>query len=159
MKPVLQVLTPRGELVAFAKVGWNELTRSLIDNEASSISALHASRPRAFDLPALLHAGVWAGRGILLVSPGPRPLIRRCARNAPPPIAAEEEVSGSAWSSVEPMGTSRYVAGLRGRLTASAAGRDDLAADPITALDAVVERWGIERCRSARGTVTGLPGT
>jgi hypothetical protein len=142
MKPVLQVLTPRGELVAFAKVGWNELTNSLIDNEASSISALHASRPRAFDLPDLLHVGVWAGRAILLVSPGPRPLIRRCARNAPPPIAVEEEVSGSAWSSVEPMGTSRFVAGLHGRLTASSVGRDDLAADPISALDAVVERWG-----------------
>jgi hypothetical protein len=142
MKPVLQVLTPRGELVAFAKVGWNELTNGLIDNEVSSIGGLHATRPRAFDLPDLLHAGTWAGRGILLVSPGPRPLIRRCALNAPPPVAVEEEVSGSAWSSVEPMGTSRYVGGLRGRLTASQAGRDDPSADPIAALDAVVERWG-----------------
>lgn len=142
MKPVLQVLTPRGDLVAFAKVGWNELTNGLIDNEASSIRALHGSRLGTFDLPDLLHVGVWEGRGILLVSPGPRPLIRRCARNAPPPISVEEEVSRSAWSSVEPMGASGYVEGLRRRLTASAIGPGDHAADPLSALDALVERWG-----------------
>ncbi len=140
MKPVLQILTPRGELVAFAKIGWNDLTKRLIENEASSLSRLHEAGPSTFDIPDLLHVGVWADRGIVLVSPGPRPLIRRCARNAPPPVATEEEVARSAWSSVEPLGASRYVLGLRERL--SSAADDEVTADLRRALDDVVERSG-----------------
>ena len=42
VKPVLQVLDARGRLVAFAKIGWNDLTKGLIDNEAGSLETPHA---------------------------------------------------------------------------------------------------------------------
>jgi hypothetical protein len=141
IKPVLQVLSPQGELVAFAKIGWNELTKRLIENEAASLSRFHEVRPSTFDVPELLHVGLWADRGIVLVSPGPRPLIRRCARNAPAPVASEQEVARSAWHSVELLGEGSYLEGLRERLSLAAAD-DVVTVDLRRALNVVVERWG-----------------
>ena len=65
-KPVLQVLTPAGETVAFVKLGVNELTRGLVKAEAAALVTLQrcaAARRRA--CRKLLHSGQWRGHEVL----------------------------------------------------------------------------------------------
>lgn len=65
-KPVLQILGPGAETLAFAKVGTNALTRRLVRHEASALTLL-ASRPMGtVTVPPLLHDGPWHGHQILV---------------------------------------------------------------------------------------------
>jgi len=116
-KPVLQVVDGRGEMVAFAKVGWNALTRSLVDAEAQALLSLARLDSRSFRVPSVIYHGDWEGRSLLVVSAGPAPLIRRCRRNAFAPVSVELEIAGSGWRAREELGASRYLAELRSRMT------------------------------------------
>ncbi len=75
-KPILRVFDASGTTVAFAKVGWNVLTRELVNNEA----AFFASRPRVRTLrvPSLLHHGSWQQNSFSISEPlMGRPPLRR----------------------------------------------------------------------------------
>ncbi len=89
-KPVVQVAAPDGRIVAFAKVGWNELTHGLIAAEAEALRRLAASPPSAFAVPELLHAGDWDGSAVTAVAPamGGRPHL-----SPEPPAAATRELA------------------------------------------------------------------
>jgi hypothetical protein len=94
-KPVLRLVTASGETIAFAKVGWNELSRQLIRNEAQVLRALASDpgRPKSFDVPHALHAGTWRGLELLVVSAAPRD---HWLHDGPPinlPEAATQEVA------------------------------------------------------------------
>jgi hypothetical protein len=93
-KPVVQVSAPDGRIVAFAKVGWNELTRTLVAAEAGALRDLAASPPAAFAVPGLLHSGDWAGSTVTAVVPamGGRPHVSP----DPPPAATRELALGAA---------------------------------------------------------------
>lgn len=67
-KPVLQATSPDGAVIAYAKVGWNELTRAIVANEASALSRWAAVGPRTFDMPGLIHRGTWGGFEIIVTS-------------------------------------------------------------------------------------------
>lgn len=67
-KPVLALLSPKGELVGFAKIGINELTRRLVLAEAASLTALASFPFQYTSIPGLLHAGKWAGLEVLVQS-------------------------------------------------------------------------------------------
>ena len=70
-KPLLQLLTRDGDVLGFAKVGWNELTRSLVANEKAVLETL-ADRPvaqRDFEAPRVLHFGRWRDLDLLVLSP------------------------------------------------------------------------------------------
>ena len=135
-KPVLRILSLRGKPLAYAKVGWNDLTRRLVSEEASALRALASAGLRRLRAPELLHAGTWAGRSVVLTSPMTTPLVRRCRRNAPPSIDAEREVSGSMWHGREPLGSNHYVDELLERLREKHAARARL----VERLEAVVGR-------------------
>lgn len=68
-KPVLQVFSADGTLLAFAKVGHNALTAGLVQHEAASLAEVHSLRPRLFRAPELLHASAWSGLDVLVMSP------------------------------------------------------------------------------------------
>lgn len=70
-KPVLMLLSPVGELLAYAKVGTNSLTRGLVRNEAAVLADLARDDRRglSFDVPTVLHSGRWQDLEILVVSP------------------------------------------------------------------------------------------
>ncbi|MGY2701903.1 hypothetical protein [Nocardioides sp. HB32] len=69
-KPVLPVFEVHGgRLLAYAKVGHNELTRRLVDQEARALLRLADHELRHFRVPAVLHHGPWAGLQVLAVSP------------------------------------------------------------------------------------------
>lgn len=67
-KPVLQVLTEDGELLAIAKVGLNPLTRSLAVTESAALTMLGQNPPTSFEAPEQLHFGYWNGHTVLVQS-------------------------------------------------------------------------------------------
>jgi thymidylate kinase len=67
-KPVIQVLSQKGETVAYAKVGWNEATNALVRNEADVCGYLSAACFAAFAVPAVLYAGWWEDRFLCIQS-------------------------------------------------------------------------------------------
>lgn len=76
-KPVLQIVTPRGELVAYAKLGVNALTDSLVAAEGAALARLAEVELTDVRVPALLHAGTWQGHQLLVQAALP---VRRSRR-------------------------------------------------------------------------------
>jgi len=67
-KPVLQLITPRGELVGYAKVGWNDLTRRLVRHEGEVLDQVVQALPHGspFTVPPVRHRGTWRGHELLI---------------------------------------------------------------------------------------------
>jgi hypothetical protein len=74
-KPILQVLGPGGDTVAFVKVGINDLTRRLVRAEAASLTFLAGATLTTVEVPPLLHHGRWQGNEVLVL--GVLPTWRR----------------------------------------------------------------------------------
>jgi hypothetical protein len=70
-KPVLQLVTPRGETFAFAKLGTGELTDRLIRTEVTALRRLALARHAPVRAPGLLHAGHWRGHELVVLSAVP----------------------------------------------------------------------------------------
>ena len=100
-KPVLQLLTPRGQTAGFAKISVNPLTRDLILAERAALDTLATASLQALTVPRVLHHGQWQGREVLIMDALPvwrrrralRPGRRSCReaksqhrQNAPRPV-------------------------------------------------------------------------
>ena len=70
-KPVIQVITPEGEVLAYAKVGWDEATRELVKHETQVLQRLEG-QDLPFQIPAVLYSNDAGKRSICLQSPPPR---------------------------------------------------------------------------------------
>jgi hypothetical protein len=70
-KPVLQLLSPRGQVLAFCKVGVNPLTSDLVSREAEVLRALNAAALASFEAPEVMYHGQWRSQEILVCSPLP----------------------------------------------------------------------------------------
>lgn len=68
-KPVLQILTPAGRTVCFAKVGANDLTRQLVADEAGALQAVAAAGITGLGVPPVRHHGSWRNLEVLLLDP------------------------------------------------------------------------------------------
>jgi hypothetical protein len=133
-KPVLQLLTPRGETVGFAKVRVNPLTRDLIRAERAALDTLAAGSLPALSVPRVLHHGQWRGREVLIMNA--LPVWRRRQALRPGQLtAAMTELTGVGGRSRGPLAGGDYLDRLRSRLAGApaGAGRDTLGA----ALDAL----------------------
>jgi hypothetical protein len=115
-KPVVQLLTPDGHPVAYVKVGWNDLTRRLVRNEAAMLERLAERRPRTFTAPRLLHRGRWHGLDVTVSSALPHRLWRRGRRYATPPPAVTREIAALGGVGTAALGDSPWWEGLRRRL-------------------------------------------
>jgi hypothetical protein len=122
-KPVLQLLTPRGETAGFAKVSVNPLTRDLIRAERAALDTLAAEDFRELTVPRVLHHGQWQGREVLIMTALPV-WRRRKALRPGQLIAAMTELAAVGGRSRGPLAGSDYLARLRSRLAASQAGPD-----------------------------------
>jgi hypothetical protein len=92
-KPILHVLTPRGEPVAFVKVGDSAMARELIAGEAAALDRLAGRTFETLRVPRVLHHGEWRGLDLLVLTPLPtRALSVRPRRGAP--VAAMRELTG-----------------------------------------------------------------
>ena len=68
-KPVLELLSPRGEALGFAKVGVTGLTRELVRAEAAALAVLGAATLGRLEVPRLLHHGQWRDHEVLVQAP------------------------------------------------------------------------------------------
>jgi len=68
-KPVLELLSPRGAVLGFAKVGVTDLTRELIRAEAAALAALGGAGLGRLEVPRLLHHGQWRDHEVLVQAP------------------------------------------------------------------------------------------
>ncbi len=75
-KPVVQVLEGSGRTLAYAKIGWDEPTCELVNNEATALRRMAGEELQSLGRPRLLHLGPWHGRLV-------------CLQSCPPPEARE----------------------------------------------------------------------
>jgi hypothetical protein len=117
-KPVLQLLTRTGQILAYAKVGWNDLTRALVRNEAEILVAFAESRgePASFSVPTLIHAGRCGELDVLVIAPV-SPVSWLSGR---PPLAevlaASREIASLNPQTREPLAESAWWRDTRARL-------------------------------------------
>ncbi len=114
-KPVIELLTPHGETIAFAKAGWNGLTRHLVAQEAANLNGLDRAAMPNIEPPKVLHHGNHGELDILVLSPLAQPQQANVRRA---PTAHEVgQVAILATSPDQRLEASPYAVALRGRTT------------------------------------------
>jgi hypothetical protein len=129
-KPVLQLLTPGGRTVAYAKVGITPLTSRLVQAERAALDQVEAARLATVTAPRVRHLGRWQGLDVLILSALPvwPPRARRPLGDGQL-TKAMAEVAGLARLPAEPLAGGRYLRGLTDRLAAAPASADRAALD------------------------------
>jgi hypothetical protein len=125
-KPVLWLIDARGNLIAYAKIGWNAHTRALVRHEANVLRQLTERKPppRSFDVAALIYGGRWQSLEVLVVEAHPgSPWYRRRRMLTELPLDATREAAALE----EPLATrafasSDYWTRYRGRIGDSGLG-------------------------------------
>jgi hypothetical protein len=136
-KPVLQLLTPAGEPVAFAKIGTNSLTRELVRAEHDSLARLNKAGLTEMAVPRVLHYGRWNDCDVLVLSALPMWLRRRPLAPARL-VAAMGEVARVDGLRREPFDDNAYLRHLWERLVAADDGPERAAL--LDALATLVDR-------------------
>jgi Phosphotransferase enzyme family len=138
-KPVLLLLTPEGQVIGFAKLGTNPLTRSLVRAESDNLTRLGRVELGEVTVPEVLHYGEWGDVNVLVLSALPVWQGRQQVTNARLATAmnAVARVSGVRR---EQLASSEYWTQLTGRLAAAdeSTARDTL----LHALWMLAERIG-----------------
>jgi hypothetical protein len=67
-KPVLHLLDPNGDSVAWAKVGVNELTYALVAHESKVLTRLNGAEIEGLQVPGVVYSGEWHGLRVLALS-------------------------------------------------------------------------------------------
>jgi hypothetical protein len=99
-KPTLQLFHANGAPAAFVKVGWNELTRGMVENEASTLDLLMAAGLPAPRRPRQLRLDRWHDMVLLATEPMPLAMRRQSSALCPPldlsslPAASSSEDGG-----------------------------------------------------------------
>lgn len=68
-KPVCQVMNTRGDVLAYAKLGGNEVTRELVKHEGNVLRLLARTTVTRDSVPRVLDSGEWMGASLLLQAP------------------------------------------------------------------------------------------
>lgn len=115
-KPVLQLLRADGRVVAFAKVGHDDLTRRLVRTEADALQRLSTVRLPGVRVPEVLHQGSWGDLHVLVQSPLP---LRHRRQTSPVDVArAMAAVADIDRGSDAPLVGGPYWSVLAGRIAA-----------------------------------------
>ena len=123
-KPVLQLLTPSGQTVGFAKIGANPLTSGLVRAEHEALGRLSTARLARLDVPRVLDLSRWQGMDVLVLSPLPVWLKRTPLRPGQLQDAMAEVARVSGVRNT-PLTESEYWRRLAVRLHDACDGRDD----------------------------------
>jgi hypothetical protein len=116
-KPVLQLLSGEGEVLGYVKAAWNDLTRSLVTNEAAVLADLTDRPPASFAAPRLLHHGTWGELELVVASPLPHTHRPRESRRFDPPMEVITEIARRQGTSEGPLAKSAYWESVRARAT------------------------------------------
>ncbi|MQA82581.1 MAG: hypothetical protein GEV10_29670 [Streptosporangiales bacterium] len=137
-KPLLQVLTEDGVLVAFTKVGVDDFTRTLVTNEAQAVRMVGREPRRSFTVPDVLDLRTWHGLEVLTLSA--LPVHERRATLDPGRLAVvAAEIAATAGIELAVPAWSAYVQRLRDRLGMLPAGAGHRLA---TAVDGILDAHG-----------------
>ena len=119
-KPVLKILTPQGECIGFAKVGWNDISRALVSNEARVLKSIAdlAIAPRSFRVPQVLDYRRVDGTELLVTAPIPPQRVLNGSRSLRLPIEAAKEISALVERPREVFARSLYWSDLKVRIGA-----------------------------------------
>ena len=116
-KPVLQLLSPRGETFAFVKVGVSPLTSRLVQAERTSLEAVRAAGLQTVRAPTVLHSGPW--RGLQLLVQSALPVWQRRRALTPELVQqAQREVAGIGGTPADELVASAYWSRLTDRVAA-----------------------------------------
>jgi len=110
-KPVLEVLDRAGRTLGFVKVGWNELTRSLVAGETQTLREFAGHPAPGVRSPEVLFAGSWTDLELLGLSPLPRRGLP--TRRSQVPLEAMRAVAHSKGVETCAFAQSTYWAGWR----------------------------------------------
>ncbi len=93
-KPVLQVSDANGRVLAFVKVGWNDLTCRLVRQEVAVLTRIGRlpTAPRSFLIPGVRWSGRWESVDLLVLEPLPALGARPWRRQQAPPLAPAVEI-------------------------------------------------------------------
>lgn len=137
-KPLLQVLTDDGVLVAFAKVGVDDFTRDLVTGEARALRAVGCRPRRSFTVPDVLDLRGWHGLQVLTLSALPVH-ERRATLDAGRLAVVATEIAATAGTELAAPALSSYVQRLRVRLRALPSGTGQRLA---AAVDGILDAHG-----------------
>jgi hypothetical protein len=132
-KPVLQLLTPQGDAVGFAKIGIDALTCHLVRAERDALTLLATVRLNNLAVPRVLHHGSWNGLEVLVLTPLPV-MMRRRAVARQQLIDAMGEVAAVAGVTQETLSAASHWQRLVERLASAPEGPQR------TALESALER-------------------
>jgi hypothetical protein len=90
--PVLQLFTPDGRSVGFAKIGWDAVTTDMIHTEADSLELASRVGLRSVSVPEVVWRGEWEDLALLVTAPMPQN-VRRLRPSELPPIPPLLEVA------------------------------------------------------------------
>ena len=117
---LLIALSRDGKPLAYVKVGWNELNRRLLDNEARALRRVADLRSSSMVTPSVLHSERWHNLELLLTAPIERRRQRAASRSEPPALPITLQVAATGVRERLPLRQSRYWNDLRVRLAAAA---------------------------------------
>ncbi len=119
-KPVLKVLDDEGDVVAFVKVGWNEISRALVRHEAEALERLASEADDlSFGVPTVIAFEPGERVDLLVVTPIPQGSGLRGGPPTRAPMRATREVASRAGVTLMPLGRSPYWRELSERLDAT----------------------------------------
>ncbi|HEY3238041.1 MAG TPA: phosphotransferase [Acidimicrobiia bacterium] len=138
-KPVLQVLSSQGEVLGYVKAAWNDLTRSLVRNEAAVLGRLDGPPRNTFVAPRLLHHGPFGDLELLAASPLPNAVRPEQSQVFDPPLPVITEIARLGDVHAAPLAASDYWRGVNERLEAREALLPPQADDPLKAVVANIQ--------------------
>ena len=109
-KPLVRVLSNDGTFLGYVKVGWNELTRELVQNEARVLAEIDRRRSllTAFEVPRVLYSGKWRHFELLALTPLRGRAFRMVRRHLDIAAAAMSEISQFVEVDERPLRDSEY---------------------------------------------------
>ena len=138
-KPVLQLLSGDGEVLGYVKAAWNDLTRSLVENEAAVLDRLGGTVRNTFVAPRLLHHGPFGELTLIAASPLPNAVRPEQSQVFDPPLPIITEIARLGDVHTAPLAESDYWQGVTGRLEARRALLPPGSADPLRAVVEAIE--------------------
>jgi hypothetical protein len=118
-KPVLQLLSPRGDTFGFGKIGVGPLTQRLVRAETAALNTLGGTGLARLTVPRVLYAGQWRGLQVLVQSALPVWLPRAPLTNRRL-VGAMLDIAGCCGYTKGTLADGGYWHELRGRLSAVA---------------------------------------
>jgi hypothetical protein len=119
-KPTLQLLDTTGEVRGYVKIGWSQLTRELVRNEAAALRGC-AGRPlRDLQVPKVLASGRWNDLDVVATSPLPTGVRRHRPALRPPPVAVTRQLAATDGGRRLPLAASPYWSRARERVAGAA---------------------------------------